>query len=179
MSQPSKHARSNIRRKTQAGDDWAPEVEPEPVAAGDVTEVEETSLEREERERDKDIEERDAFAERLRDRDKQRTKRLIEDRYVKHDTESRKRRNIANDPEARREAVAALRDRSRQEYLKLREEQKVLELQQKIQDEEYLFRDVELTEAERKAHEYDKEVLRIVHERQKIDDKAEGYMMPE
>jgi pre-mRNA-splicing factor ATP-dependent RNA helicase DHX16 len=74
--------------------------------------------------------------------------------------------------------VSELRDRSRQQYLKLREEQKVLELQQKIQDEEYLFQGENLTESERKALEYDKEVLRIVRERQKIDDKPEGYVMP-
>ncbi|KAI8051947.1 P-loop containing nucleoside triphosphate hydrolase protein [Syncephalis plumigaleata] len=178
MSNSSKHTR-NIRRKLNADNDWAPEETPEVVDSGETLEIEETTLEREERERDADIEERDAFAERLRDRDKERTKRLIEDRSSKADTESRKRRNLANDPEARRAAVEELRGRSRQQYLKLREEQKVLELQQKIQDEEYLFQGESLTDAERKALEYDKEVLRIVRERQNIDDKPEGYVIPE
>lgn len=46
-------------------------------------------------------------------------------------------------------------------------------------DEEFLFRDQRVTAKERKQHEYDKKVLELAQARLKIDDKTDGYVMPE
>jgi pre-mRNA-splicing factor ATP-dependent RNA helicase DHX16 len=75
--------------------------------------------------------------------------------------------------------VLGLRERSRQEYLNLREEQRLELLRKKIEDDEFLFRDEELTEKERQQRDYDKTVLRLAEERLKINDKIDGYAMPE
>jgi len=103
----------------------------------------------------------------------------VEDHSSKADSEAAKRRNIANDKELRKKALPSIRERSRQEYLKKREEQRLELLKKKIEDEELLFKDSELTERERKEHEYDKQVLKLATERMNINDKVDGYQMPE
>ncbi|KAJ1938619.1 hypothetical protein FBU59_004385, partial [Linderina macrospora] len=95
---------------------------------------------------DRDAQERDEFAERLRQKDKERTKRIVEDRST--DGEQKKRRDLANDQEARRKALPEIRDRARQEYLKVREEQRLELLRQEIADEESMFRGEIMTEKE-------------------------------
>ncbi|ORY20219.1 P-loop containing nucleoside triphosphate hydrolase protein [Neocallimastix californiae] len=134
---------------------------------------------KEERERERDLRERDEFAERLKQKDLEKTKKLVEDHSSKADSEAAKRRNIANDKELRKKALPSIRERSRQEYLKKREEQRLELLKKKIEDEELLFKDSELTERERKEHEYDKQVLKLATERMNINDKVDGYQMPE
>lgn len=134
---------------------------------------------KEEREREKDLKERDEFAERMKQKDKEKTKKLVEDRSSKGDSEASKRRNIANDKELRKNVLPNLRERSRQEYLRKREEQRLELLKKKIEDEELLFKDSELTERERKEHEYNKQVLKLATERMNINDKVDGYQMPE
>jgi pre-mRNA-splicing factor ATP-dependent RNA helicase DHX16 len=103
----------------------------------------------------------------------------VEDRSSRADSEARRRQDLANDIEARKKAIPELRERSRQEYMKMREQQKILELEQMVMDEEILFRDVELTEQERKRHEYNKEVLRLVRAQHSISDNVEHYIIPE
>ncbi|KAJ2842998.1 hypothetical protein IWW36_005706, partial [Coemansia brasiliensis] len=87
---------------------------------------------------EKDAAERDAFAERLKQKDKERTKKVVEDRSTLNDPDHQLRRDLANDVEARRKALPEIRDRARQEYLKLREEQRLEILRQEIADEEEL-----------------------------------------
>ncbi|KAJ2655055.1 hypothetical protein GGH99_007236, partial [Coemansia sp. RSA 1285] len=77
------------------------------------------------RQMDNDEEERDAFAERLKQRDKDKTKTIVEDRSSGNDPELQRRRDMANDYDARRQALPEIRSRARQEYLKLREEQRL------------------------------------------------------
>ena len=72
-----------------------------------------------------------------------------------------------------------IRERARQEYLKMREEQQMILLERKIRDEEELFASEQLTEEERARLEYDKQVLRLARERMDINQRAEGYSMPE
>ncbi|KAK9722079.1 hypothetical protein K7432_002966 [Basidiobolus ranarum] len=139
----------------------------------------ETEFEKAEEERLRDLKERDEFSDRLKNKDHEKTKKLIEDRSGKDETEAIKRRNLADDPEARKSALPNIRERSRQEYLKLREEQRLELLRKKIEDEEVLFHDEQLTKKEIEAHKYNKEVLRLAEERLKIDDKFDGYVMPE
>jgi hypothetical protein len=139
-----------------------------------------TDEERAEQERLQDLKERDDFAERLRLKDAEKTKKMVEDRSSKAAVEeANRRRDLANNPEARLAAMPSIRERSRQEYLAKREAQKLEELRMQIQDEEFLFRDVQVTEKERKRLEYNKELLRLAEERLNVDDQVDSYVMPE
>ncbi|KAJ1835818.1 hypothetical protein LPJ63_000812 [Coemansia sp. RSA 2711] len=128
---------------------------------------------------DKDAAERDAFAERLKEKDKEHTKNVIEDRSTVNNPEQQLRRDLANDLEARREALPEIRNRARQEYLKLRGEQQLQLLRQEIADEQEMFQGERLTDKEIKELEYKKELLRLAEERQNISDETDGYAMPE
>ncbi|KND01288.1 uncharacterized protein SPPG_03097 [Spizellomyces punctatus DAOM BR117] len=134
---------------------------------------------RDEKAREQDLKERDEFAARLRERDKEKTKKLVEDRSSKQEAEAKKRRSIAEDKEARNQAMPDIRERSRQEYLKKREDQRLQLLQKRIEDEEFLFHNEKLTKRERKEHELNKQVLEITRERLRLSDKVEGYQMPQ
>ncbi|KAJ1902145.1 hypothetical protein LPJ66_000234 [Kickxella alabastrina] len=125
----------------------------------------------------KDAKERDEFAERMKQKDQDNTKNIIEDRSTK-DSKLQRRRDLANDHEARREALPEIRDRARQEYLKLREGQRLELLRQEIADEEELFRGQRLTEKENRDLEYKKELLRLADERKNISDATDVYAMP-
>lgn len=139
----------------------------------------EEELDDAELERLRDLEERDALANRIREKDKEKTKKMVEDRSSKEGSEARKRRNLADDKEARMAALPSLRERSRQEYLKLREKQQLELLRKQIEDEEFLFRDQKLTKREIAQHEYNKQVLALAEARLKIDTRQDAYMMPE
>lgn len=144
---------------------------------GQEAEPEETAEEREARLEAEDRIERDAFAERMKQRDKDSTKKLVVDRTGRGGDIARK--DLANDPEARREALPDLREHSRQEYLKKRELQRIDLLKLEIQDEAILFRGQRMTKKETAAHEQKKELLRILEERSRIDEGTDGYQMPE
>lgn len=135
------------------------------------------------RAREDDIRERDAFAERMRERDRDKTKRLVEDRSSKVSAgaaaEAADRRRLAEDAEARILAMPSLRERSRQQYLTKREVQQIELLRKEIADEEALFRGMKVTRREQEALDRKKQLLELVEARLKIDDKLEGYQLPE
>ncbi|KAJ3098111.1 hypothetical protein HDU97_004295 [Phlyctochytrium planicorne] len=126
----------------------------------------------------KDQEEKKAFEDRLREREEAKKKQK-EEKYSQGDKESQARKLIAEDKKLRKEALESLRDTSRQEYLRKREEQRILLLEREIAEEEYLFKDEKLSKREIREFEYKKEVLRLAQERMKIFDKVDGYVMPE
>lgn len=135
-----------------------------------------------EREREEDLRERDAFAERMRERDKERTKKVVEDRSSKVTgaaAEAAQRRRLAEDVEARNAALPSLRLHSRQEYLTKREIQQIELLRKEIADDEALFVGMSISRREKKELERKKELLRLVEERLKINDKWDGYQLPE
>jgi pre-mRNA-splicing factor ATP-dependent RNA helicase DHX16 len=137
---------------------------------------------RKERERLDDIKDRDAFAERMRERDKERTKKIVEDRSSKVGgaaAEAAQRRQLAEDSEARTAALPSLRLHSRQEYLTKREIQQLELLKREIADDEALFAGMKVSKRERRELERKKELLRLVEERLKINDKWDGYQLPE
>lgn len=146
-----------------------------------MDEEEEDEDTRKEKERERDLKERDEFSERLRQREKDKQKKVVEDRSSKSAgaAEAAARRQLANDPQARDAAMPSLRIRSRQEYLTKRELQQVELLRREIQDEENMFRGMKITERERAQLEHKKEVLRLAEERMKIDDRYDGYQLPE
>lgn len=163
-------------RKRRKGDD---EREVDEEVQLDVAEDEN---ERIERERKRDLEERDAFAERVRERDREKTKKVVEDRSSKNAgaaAEAASRRMLADDSEARNKAMPSLRQHSRQEYLTKREIQQIELLRKEIVDDEALFRGMKISKRERAELDRKKQLLQLVEERLKIDDKYDGYQLPE
>ena len=143
--------------------------------------VEETEAERAERERMEDLAERDAFAERMKEKDRDRTKKLVTDRSTKTEggLEAEKRAVLADDAEARKAVIDDLRLHSRQEYLTKREQQRLDLLKLEIEDEKILFRNQKMSKRELVEFEKKKELIRIMEARQRIDDGTDGYMLPD
>lgn len=170
-------------RKRWKGDDDEQERHRDAGAEGDIDiELPEDEAERKAREREEDLRERDEFAERMKKRDTDRTKKVVEDRSSKTSgaaAEAAQRRLLADDATARATAMPSLRERSRQEYLGKRELQQVELLRKEIADDEALFRGMRISKREQRELDRKKEVLRLVEERLKIDDKWDGYMLPE
>ncbi|KAG8897071.1 Cyclin-dependent kinase catalytic subunit [Tulasnella sp. 403] len=170
------------RRRMEEPDEELP---PEPADVEieePAPETEEDATARRERERLQDLRERDAFAERMRSKEKDKTKNIVEDRSSKRggaNSEAAERRRLADDSAARVAAMPSLRERSRQEYLTKRELQQIELLRQEIADDEALFRGTKVTKREQRDLEYKKEVLRLAEERMKIDDKYDGYQLPD
>lgn len=130
---------------------------------------------------DKDLKERDEFAQRLKKKDAEKTKKLVEDRSsTKEGKEVARRRALAEDAAAREAAMPDLRLRSRQEYLKKREAEKIALLRkQVIEESEELRSNSDLTRREKDDFAKNRELLRIAEERMRIDDYRDGYTMPE
>jgi hypothetical protein len=176
---PEEQARKRLRAEGESRALAATEatVDEEPM------ETEEEATARQEREREEDLRERDAFAERVRDRDKEKTKKLVEDRSSKRlkgeAAEAALRRELAEDADARDRAMPNLRERSRQEYLKKREIQRVELLRQEIADEEAMFHGMRVSKKEQEALDRRKSLLRVVEERLGLDDGYDGYQLPD
>ena len=156
-----KLGRSSRKRDTEGNWEDDPEEEQEVTRVriqsppredgdGDVKE-EETEAERDERERLEDLAERDAFADRMKEKDRDRTKKLVTDRSTKSEggLEAAKRAVLADDADARKNVIDDLRLHSRQEYLTKRESQRL-----------------DLLKLEMEA-------------RKRIDDGTDGYMLPD
>ncbi|KAL0335570.1 UNVERIFIED_CONTAM: Pre-splicing factor ATP-dependent RNA helicase DEAH1 [Sesamum radiatum] len=77
------------------------------------------------------------------------------------------------------DGIGTLRKVSRQEYLKKREQKKLDELKDDIEDEQYLFEGVKLTEAEYRELRYKKEIYELVKKRTEESDYTNEYRMPE
>ncbi|MCJ1339578.1 hypothetical protein MMC09_004868 [Bachmanniomyces sp. S44760] len=134
-----------------------------------------------ERERKRDLAERDSFAQRLNKKDSEKTKKLVEDRSSgKEGKALAQRRALAEDAAARQQAMPDLRERSRQEYLKKRETERLALLRKQIVEEADEERNnPDLSRREREEFAKNREVLRLAEERSKVDDHRDGYMLPE
>lgn len=170
-----------VRKRMRADEDDRPHYDRSDKDNDEDMEFPEDEEVRIARQREEDLKERDAFAERVRERDREKTKKMVEDRSSKSGAaaEAAQRRQLADDSEARERAMPNLREHSRQEYLSKREIQRIELLKKEIADDEALFRGMKTTKRERKELERKKELLRLVEERLKIDDKWEGYQLPE
>ncbi|CAG8557268.1 952_t:CDS:10, partial [Paraglomus occultum] len=131
------------------------------------------------KEDEQDEREREEFARRLRERDDAKTRKIAEDRSAKPDSETARRRNLADDPDARKQVLPSIRERSRQEYLKMRVEQQMMLTKQDVLDEELLFKNQKLSKKERKELELKRETLNLAEERLKLSKKTDEYIMPE
>ena len=151
------------------------------AASGQLPENELDEDTRREREMERDQLERDEFARRLNLKDAEKTKKLVEDRSsTKEGKEVAKRRALAEDAAARQAAMPDLRERSRQEYLKKRETERLALLRKQVVEETAELRsNPDLTRREKDEFAKNREVLRIAEERLRIDDHRDGYAMPE
>lgn len=141
----------------------------------------EEDLDEDERERRRDQKEKEEFAKRLASRDADKSKKIVEDRSsAKEGSILAHRRALAEDAAARTAALPDLRERSRQEYLKKREAERLALLRKQVDEEtEELKSGVQLSEKEKAGFAKNREVLRIAEERLRIDDHLDGYSMPE
>ncbi|KAL0562940.1 hypothetical protein V5O48_019138, partial [Marasmius crinis-equi] len=119
----------------------------------------------------------------MRERDKEKSKKVVQDRSSKSfstaTAEAAERRRLADDADARGVALPSLRLHSRQEYLTKREIQQIELLRKEIADDEALFSGMKISKREQRELDRKKELLRLVEERLKIDDKWDGYQLPE
>lgn len=114
------------------------------------------SDEDEELKREKDLRERDEFAERLKKRDKEHTRNLAEKSDKKAHEEARKR--LQMEEKDKRALVPELRDRARKEYVKKRKMEKVDMLREDIEEEEKMFDESTLSAREKLERQYKKKV---------------------
>ncbi|XP_014496104.2 pre-mRNA-splicing factor ATP-dependent RNA helicase DEAH1 isoform X2 [Vigna radiata var. radiata] len=149
-----KESERQVKRKTSSGDDNDSESEEERL---------------------KDQREKEELEQHMRDRDAAGTRKLTEHKLSRKEEEEVIRRSSAAEPED----IRALRKVSRQEYLKKREEKKLEELRDDIEDEQYLFEGVKLSEAEYRELRYKKEIYELVKKRTEEADNVNEYRMPD
>lgn len=132
----------------------------------------------EEDEEERDRRERQEFEKRLHSKDKSSTKKLVEDRSSARDQADADRRAQAG--KLSEQEMAALRLRSRQDYLKKRSAQELVLLRKQVADEaEEERNNPTLTQTEKDEFARNREALRLAEEREGIDDHVDGYAMPE
>ncbi|XP_023172498.1 pre-mRNA-splicing factor ATP-dependent RNA helicase DHX16 [Drosophila hydei] len=133
----------------------------------------------EEESRIKDLRERDEFANRLKQRDEERTRKVVEATGGRKAIEEATKR-LKLEHEDRDKIVPHLRVQSRRQYLEKRKDDKVAELEADILDDEYLFEDSVLTKREREERQYKKQLLNIAkeHEKARELERIQRYHMP-
>lgn len=89
--------------------------------------------------RRKDLKERDEFADRLKKRDEEKTRNIVQASDRRAYEEAAKRLKLEN--QDREKIIPKLRVESRRKYLEKRKEDKLAELEADIADDEYLFED--------------------------------------
>ncbi|KAL4184341.1 hypothetical protein AMTRI_Chr10g225120 [Amborella trichopoda] len=124
-----------------------------------------------------DQQERAKLEKRLREKDAARTRKTTEPTLSRKEQEEAIRR--AKALEQNDLATLSFRQVSRQEYLKKREQKKLEELRDDIEDEQYLFEGVKLTEDELRELRYKKEVYELAKKRADDVDDITEYRMPD
>ncbi|KAK6026737.1 helicase protein, partial [Ostertagia ostertagi] len=119
---------------------------------------------------DRDIKERDELAARIRKREKEKTRNVLE-----------QKRKIPDNKDKEAYSIDKLREESRRQYLAKRKDDKLDELRKVVQDDEMLFANEDLTERERKDMEYRKKVLEYAEQHEKAADimKTKRYYVPD
>lgn len=126
-----------------------------------------SSVDSVERERKKDLEERDNFSKRLKQKDEEKTRKVVEAQTNKKAHEEAAKR-LKLEGEDREKLVPKLRVQSRRDYLAKRKDDKVAELEADIQDDEYLFGESSITQKEKEERDYKKQLLTIAKEHDKV-----------
>jgi pre-mRNA-splicing factor ATP-dependent RNA helicase DHX16 len=142
----------------------------------------------EERVRRQDQAERQAFEERLRQRDEEKTRKKRnldesqEDDRLKgltqEEIEQLSTRGVVRKESHLNDRLSRLREISRQEYLKKREEKELELLEYQLKDEEILFDGIERTDKEIKQMFLNQQILETARARSKKE-QVEGYQIPD
>jgi hypothetical protein len=145
-----------------------------------------TAEERAELERQQDMKERDELVQRMRNRDQSKTKSEgdtgDQEEQMRKEDEARLVRGetVVDKATGQELSLEKLREQSRSAYLKKREERELTLLKQSLEDEDELFRDAKLTDAEKKRIALGKQILGMVGERKEDEDKNDGfYRLPD
>ena len=133
-----------------------------------------------EQERLDDMKNKEEFEERLKKRHKDETRNIVEDSDKHSNRYDKAKKNLQLNEEEKSKMVPELRKQSRREYAKKRKEMKLEELADDLRDEEYLFKDANLTEREKKQFERKKQLLDLAKKYNKAGDveKVQRYVMP-
>ncbi|XP_060202211.1 pre-mRNA-splicing factor ATP-dependent RNA helicase DEAH1-like isoform X1 [Lycium barbarum] len=124
----------------------------------------------------RDQREREELERHIRERDAAGTRKLAQPKLSRKEEEKAIRRADALD----RDDIANLRKVSRREYLKKRQEKKLEELRDEIEDGQYLFEGVKLTEAERRELTHKQNIYELVKKKSEdTDDDMGEYRMPD
>lgn len=123
-----------------------------------------------------DLRERDEFAKRLKKRDEEKIRKITEGK--KSYEEAAKKLKI--EAEDRDKLLPKLRVQSRRKYLEKRKDDKVVELEADIADDEYLFDERILTKREKEEREHKKTLLQLAkeHEKARELENVQRYHMP-
>lgn len=128
---------------------------------------------RAERDRQRDRDEREAFAKRLKEKDDGKSKKYGRDG-------DSARRKLADDAAARDAALPDLRLRSRQQYMEKRETERLALLRKQVAEETAELKSgVRLSKREQAEFAKNRELLRLAEEKRNVDDHRDGYVMPE
>nr|CAD2161530.1 unnamed protein product [Meloidogyne enterolobii] len=124
---------------------------------------EESDFDKLEEETQKDIEERDALSKRIKEKESKNTRHIMSKSEARSFAEAQKRLKLENESkEDKEEMLNKLRYESRKSYLNKRKEDKRMELEAQVRDDETLFARERLTKKEQLDVKYRKEVLNFV-----------------
>ena len=126
----------------------------------------------------RDLKERDEYAERLRQKDDEKTRHIAEKDDKKAFEEAAKRLEL--DKEDREKILPKLRVEARRKYLVKRKDDKITELRGDIADDEYLYDEATLTKKEVENRKYKKTILKLATDYDKIREveNVQRYAMP-
>nr|XP_027202716.1 pre-mRNA-splicing factor ATP-dependent RNA helicase DHX16-like [Dermatophagoides pteronyssinus] len=137
-----------------------------------------TDSDSEQEERMKDLKARDEFAQRLQEKDKEKTRNIAVKSDKKGLEEASKRLKLELEDQTL--VVPQLRKESRRQYLAKRKDDQLTLLEAAIADEEYLFGKEKLTESEQKRHDYNKKILELARQHDQVSEFAniQRYHIP-
>lgn len=176
--------RKRKKPKPSSGSDSPPPPDTEGEELGPkllkVERRESSDMEDEEKRRIRDLRERDEFVQRLQEKDKEKTRNIVESSRDKKAFEEAAKR-LELEKEDREKILPRLRVESRRKYLIKRKDDKLKELEGDILDDEYLFDESTLTEREKTEREYKKKVLKLARDYDKVREmeNLQRYTMPD
>ncbi|GAU42509.1 hypothetical protein TSUD_376370 [Trifolium subterraneum] len=172
-SRKSDSHKKRFRKKTEVQDDQDDEAkkERERQVKRRTSHDEESGSESEE-ERLKDQREKEELVQHMRERDAAATRKLTEQKLTRKE-------EVGCIMSLHLLFFCCFRKYSRQEYLKKREEKKLEELRDDIEDEQYLFEGVKLSEVEQRELRHKKEIYELIKKRSEEDDNVNEYRMPD
>jgi pre-mRNA-splicing factor ATP-dependent RNA helicase DHX16 len=149
-----------------------------PVHSRDSRGIEKPAETEEERKMNEDLAERDAFVQRLLEKEEAKSKsKNVEGLSTEQIQEIATRGSLTKTES--KSTVEQLREISRQHYLEKREEKELTLLEMSMKDEKYLFDGEDLTKEEMQRLELNQKILNMAKAKDRFNYKEDGYVMPE